>query len=687
MNVNRYHSIVRNFSGHPRPTTCFSIIFVVNLIISHCSLLLADAQITTQSSVTTVSTPSIDRISLSDFEHPHSSVRELDAFGNLSIALSPLRVDTRFVLLQVHSQTWNVTLSYDRPGRPTRPGRFIQGQNVGLIRTFSNTSTVPPKITWLHVSNPNNRSVQVLLLVSEYSHDHAVPGGCNLEFPVRIAPFLRLQVNDLETVLDFQRAAILSDRDDGSLVACDEVVRSIDYRVYYYFLAEGDYSATEYMAGMQRMSTVQDIERYAELAVIPSTGPHTRLRFLTYHGKGVVYNVVATHGGIRTAYVPVATYSCDLSNMNSCRQRSAFLQAWTLIVVSLVGFLICYKGVRLHELQFLLFTFVLAFLISFILVARFTRFGFIDDITTGIVIALAVTGLFFGLWLRYSLKLVIYTVNAMLTALILSNFILFVGLGDLDQFKVPLYFWLYQIFCQLLVILSFGGATKTMHALSGSFVGSYLFIITFEKIVNGSLIYVLVNFVRRAVYDRLYQTQNEIPFQSADFINTCVWALLCLTGVLYQSCQKADVEPPTDDSIERTKRNSKDVTNILAQDRDADIERYNQLTRAAGSKGDKQIESSTSSYGSTSSDSSSGGQANGDAVIIDLPGTPNQTRLRARLASPAYQSTPKSRPDIRDNTNLESSPSKKLRTPNPERLSLLRSPIVNPLNRSNYNAI
>jgi hypothetical protein len=634
---------------------------------------------------TSVTPSSVDRISLADFEHVHSSVRQLLPFTHLSISLHPLRVDTRFALLQVHSQLWNVTLSYDPPNRPQRPNRSVQGQNIGLIRSFRNASFTQPETRWLHLSNPNNKSVQVLLLFSEYSVEHPVPGGCNLEFPVRTAPFLRLSVNEIETVLEFQRASILSDDPSKSAIDCNSLTNLLDYQVYYYFLAEGDYSQSEYMAGMQRMSSISSMQRYGQLAALPATGPHTRMRFLTYHGKGVVYNVIATHGKSRTAYVPIASYACDLHETNSCRQNSAFLHAWTLMVVSLVGLLVCYKGVKLHELQFLLFTFVLAFLVSFILFARFTRLTFVNEVTAAILTGLAVTAVFFGFWLRFTFSTVTFAMNALLSSLIISNFTLFVGLGDLDVFKVALNFWLYQIICILLVTLSFCCARRTLHLLSGPFAGAFLFVVTFEKMVNGSLIYVFVNFVRRAVHDRLYQTNNEIPFQPLDFLNTCLWALLCLTGVLFQTyhhTSKNDCSNVFEQTLNQVRRQSGSSqgskkkaygsVHNSTDDRQLDMQRYNQLTRGA-------LQSSNCV------------EIGGDSVTVNLPSsavnTPVRSRLRSRIATPMHQSTPKRDDMAITIADHESSPSKKTRTPNPERLSLLRSPNVATPDRSNYNAI
>ena len=592
---------------------------------------------------------------------------------------------SRFAIVQAHSQIWNVTFSYDPPGQVSRrPSRLITGTNVGLVQTLQNASNAFRQDTQLYLSNPNNQSFQALVQMAEHSADYPVPGGCNLEFPVRISPFLRLSVGPVETTLEFQRASKLSAQPNQRPPSCESFGSSIEYHVFYYFMKEHDYSPAEYFTAIQRMSSANAIALYGTRVPNPIHTPHTRIRFLSYTGKGVVYNVVATATTatgqvVKTAYIPITTYDCNLLQEKTCRQTTSSLHAYSLLMVSLVGLLICYKGSRLFEIQMLLFSFVIFWLLSFIALSLFTHWNFLNEISLSIVVSIGGTTVLFLVWLRWRLPSICFILNATLFALLLANLFLFAGLGNLYTFKVYINFWLLQLLTILLVIACFYFCIPLLYVLSGSFVGSYLFAITFEKLYNGSLIYILVNFIRRAVYDNLADTNDEIPFQKYDFTTCILWTFLCLTGIAYQTyeIQTNKNEPIGRQSIEKSlnsieigfsktpDRKRSEYESMFEFDKQQDIDRYNRLTRSV-------IESPS----------------------IKNQQTPVRSRIRARLTSPeTFQSTPKAGVEsdqlaisLSFQDNCGSSPSKKLPKPKGERLSLLQSP-QSPLNRSNYNAI
>lgn len=315
--------------------------------------------------------------------------------------------NAEFALVSVHSQVHPVTLAYDDPTKQRfiKRNRKISGLNVGLVALFDSDY---PKRTHLYLRNEHNLKIKVLVLVAQFDGYSPIPGGCNLEFPVNISPFLRLRTAGLNLTLEFQKASlganfrVVSDKPD-----CDFSNNKLTYEIYSYYLKENDYSEQEYFLALKRMSSVQQIEAYGTRLEGQTSGqPKTRVKILAYRGKGVVYSVIASFLNFKIAYSPVVSYDCDLSNSNSCRIYQNWLQICYFLALGLVGLVVCLDASKTLKLQTPYYGFLSGSSIAYTLTARFPQANLLGTSATVLVVGLLFACFWLSLWLKWpSVKL------------------------------------------------------------------------------------------------------------------------------------------------------------------------------------------------------------------------------------------------------------------------------------------
>lgn len=84
-----------------------------------------------------------------------------------------------------------------------------------------------------------------------------IPGGCNMEFDIEIAPYQKLSVeNDMITV-DTQPGSVLAA--NGLPLPCDKQL--VHHRMYRLYLPKQDFTPDTYFEGITSMVTPQDIVR------------------------------------------------------------------------------------------------------------------------------------------------------------------------------------------------------------------------------------------------------------------------------------------------------------------------------------------------------------------------------------------------------------------------------------------
>lgn len=175
-----------------------------------------------------------------------------------------------------------------------------------------------------------DRNLTVLLIAVGYSRVDPVPGGCALEFPLPISPFLRLHLDSpTEISLEFQHARA------GSLAlhptSCSSSFSLLRYDIYLYYLSPTE----DYHRALQLMSDARRMPRHAT-RVHASESPRTRTIFVAYPQTRAIYSVLVRQlyrSGYETAaaYTPVATLGCaDYPQLAACRTSTGSVVALAL---------------------------------------------------------------------------------------------------------------------------------------------------------------------------------------------------------------------------------------------------------------------------------------------------------------------------------------------------------------------
>ena len=321
-----------------------------------------------------------------------------------SISIISSNKNVEFSLVSVHSQINNVTLSYDDPTKEKaiKRDRKITSLNVGLIVFFDNNNY--PKQNSLYLKNENKQKLRVYIRVLQFDGNFPIPGGCNLEFPILISPFLKLTTTKFNLTLEYQKASlgynfrILRDKQD-----CDFSNNQLAYEIYSYYLKENDYSEQEYFLALRRMSKVDLIETYGtklENQIINQ--PKTRVKILAYRGKGVIYNVIVSFLNFKIAYTPVVSYDCDLKDSSSCRTYQNWFEILYFLAFGLTGLLISLDASKHLKYQILYFGFLSGSVVTFILASKYAQFNLVNIYLTISIGGLLTSLIWFLVWFKYS---------------------------------------------------------------------------------------------------------------------------------------------------------------------------------------------------------------------------------------------------------------------------------------------
>ncbi|KAJ8968077.1 hypothetical protein NQ314_002477 [Rhamnusium bicolor] len=137
-----------------------------------------------------------------------------------------------------------------------------------------------------------------------------VPGGCNLHFNTKIAPYQIVFYNDDYIEVESQAPSAYG-------VDCGDNKIQVD--MYHMFLNEYDNKVQPYFDAIIQMITVDNIKLHGR-KIPPGTEffKYRRL-YSSYRGTGEVFAIVATYNNRSSAYVPAVSYGCDLTKWDeSC---------------------------------------------------------------------------------------------------------------------------------------------------------------------------------------------------------------------------------------------------------------------------------------------------------------------------------------------------------------------------------
>ncbi|GIY60213.1 transmembrane 7 superfamily member 3 [Caerostris darwini] len=439
-------------------------------------------------------------------------------------------INVAVIICQAHAQAENLTLS-EQPVASIH--NSISGKNIGFAIKLHNSESVKQ----IRLSNFNQEDVSVLIIITILDSFEPVPGGCNMEFPTEIAPYLRLKSDSLKTYLEYQHASFGSHRDEP-LTRCGLSLPYLTYEIYVLFLEENDFGESEYFKKVELMSNVSSIKEHSSKAKSYSLHPDTRFSFLMYPNLGVVYNVIAKYtlnNEVKeAAYVPVVSYGCapfDFSE-NGCQIIYSFKGKAFLLLLSFYGFIVAFFGHSFIGGSILFLGLLLSFLIGIILIGKYSNFKRESIIELSMVIGILGGLLFLFLWLRFQHPIILFLLNGLVFGFLFTATIFYTPLGNTEIFVNNKNFWSLLSLGILFVSILSIGIPFVMTVIGLSIVGCYVMLLFYDDFVGTRLSYIILNIIKRAVSKNHVFAANDLPFQTKDILMSTLWIVLSLIAVI-----------------------------------------------------------------------------------------------------------------------------------------------------------
>ncbi|CAH0591591.1 unnamed protein product [Chrysodeixis includens] len=432
-------------------------------------------------------------------------------FNNVSKNLS-------FVVFQVHSHLLNITLYKTA----LKPDSQVEGTNVGLVSFLDPTDS-------FHIINKNeNATVRVYISVHGYQEPDPIPGGCNMEFSVPIAPYLDVRTNDDYITVDAAPASLD--------VTCKETpLPNITF--YMMYLPEMNFYADAYFDGIRKLMTLKNILKYG-LEMPASSSPINRRILSAYPGTGVIFTVVATHDIPNTksyaVYVPNYSYGCPSIDDDGCDIMDDMFTQFLSAILLFVGVFVCFFGHRFFKTEMFLAGFFSGVIITYILVAIITV---VDK--PELLAASTLSGVFFGaiwllFWWLYGIPVIAVLLPSLNLGFLLASIFYYRLPGNLAYLQVDFNFWTPFVLVMLLTALAVVSVTYAANILCCAILGAYATVLSLDYYLGSNLKFIIINTIRRAVVPNFNKAMLSPPFQLKDFSMTLLWIILATLGFLFQ---------------------------------------------------------------------------------------------------------------------------------------------------------
>lgn len=446
------------------------------------------------------------------------------------VQAADIPMNVAVLIYQAHSHTENLSMS-EQPKALVH--NSVTGRNIGLAIKLHSTDS--ENQVW--VSNFNQEKVRALIVLTTLDSFGPIPGGCNMEFPTEIAPYLRLKSDTLKVYLEYQHASFGSSRDEP-VTKCGLSLPYITYEFYVLFLEENNFGEEEYFKKVEYMSNVSSIKSHSSKAKSYSLHPDTRFSFMMYPNLGVVYNVIAKYtinNEVKeAAYIPSVSYGCSPLDFteDGCRVRFSFKGKTFLFLLSIYGFVVAFFGHSFIGGVVPFFGLLISFLIGFILIGKYLTFSKETTAELSIIVGLLGGLLFLFLWLWLRHPLVLFLLNGFVLGLLITSTIFYTPLGNAEIFVNDKNFWsLLSVGTLFITILSVA-LPYMMTAFGSSIVGCYLMLLFYDDFIGTRLSYIILNIIKRAVSRNLAFASNDVPFQTKDIIMSVLWIVLSFFSMI-----------------------------------------------------------------------------------------------------------------------------------------------------------
>lgn len=386
-----------------------------------------------------------------------------------------------------------------------------------------------------YVMNPNPENVTVMYAIVAYGAYSPIPGGCNMEFEVEIAPFLKVSYSDAMVEVTAQPAVL-----PGRSCALDMV----SYDVYRLYIPEKDFSAEAYFLSIQSMLTPNDIISYGSVSPVPTYGSIMRRLYSLYAGTGSVYVVLAHSLSGSSAYVPAVTYGCSaIYFTDSCSVLSTTFSKVLCATVLFLGLFTCFYGYMFFRTVLFLAGFMLGSLVAYIGLVQLATLPFGSSVTLSCVVGIGAGASFLFFWWMSGIPVmaIIWLVTPL--GFLAASLAFFVGLGDMQFAQMDLDFWLTFVLVVLSMLALMLPLQQNACIASCAVVGAYAFVVPIDHYLGANLKYIVINTLRRASVPGFSLAVIQPPFETTDGLLALLWFLMAVIGTRVQQIRQANRSP------------------------------------------------------------------------------------------------------------------------------------------------
>ncbi|CAG9782564.1 unnamed protein product [Diatraea saccharalis] len=447
----------------------------------------------------------------------------ISALSTIQLDITDVNDNVSFIIFQVHSHIYNVTVSNNSNMDNSIKGYYVTGNNVGLY------SSTKPKVDIFYIKNPNAFDLSLLVSVYGYGEKDPIPGGCNMEFPMPISPFMRTTYFKNYIFVDAAPARYYKDPD------CLNIT-NVHVEFYLMYLPEKRYDAETYYNGIRNMMSLEKIIKNSY--AIPKTSWTMRRMLSAYSGTGTVYVAVAkdiSKPEYYSVYVPTHNYACTSpDDDNDCEILEDILSKFICAALLFVGLFMCYFGHRFFKTEMFLFGMLSGVLITYIVISIMA-----DLDKSALLSASVLSGVFFGgiwvtFWWFYGIPIIAVTLPALNLGFLLSAIMYNRLPGDILLIQENFNFWTLFLLVTTLSSMILVSMTFVSNILCCAVLGAYAVIYPIDFYLGSNLKYIIINTVRRATVPKFNKAVLLVPFEWRDVLMVIMWIVLAISGFVFQ---------------------------------------------------------------------------------------------------------------------------------------------------------
>ncbi|XP_029669870.1 transmembrane 7 superfamily member 3-like [Formica exsecta] len=497
-------------------------------------ILFLDETTTTLNNTTTYSDSASDdvRTIISLWNHNKNNAFKqrinLIPFSRLNITVIDIPSDIWFIILQIHTFQYNATIAYDKELLDKVSNRSLFGSNIGLYLKTHNVTT-PIQVFLKHY---NLHNLDALLTIVAYDRNAPIPGGCNMEFDIEIAPYQKLRTENEMIIVDTQPASMLGD--NGLPTLCE--TNPVQHKMYRLYLPRQDFTPDTYFEAITSMLTTQDIIQNGD-EIPPILTSAMRRIYSAYTGTGSIYAAIAIHGNYSSAYIPIFTYACSpLLYPETCQVLNDTFAKMICALVLIIGFLLIIIGHKYTYIDRLITSCMMGGIFGYTLAIGISDYSTTINILIGSTSAiLAVT---LSAFLRPACELCTFLSNLPLGFLCACIAYLYAPVWMFYILERDWLFWPMFVSLMLTIAVLLTKMPYIAGIITRVVFGSYFVIIAIDYYTGSNLKYIILTFIRRVTISEFRLAFVYPPYQHADVTLIIIWFVLIIAQFFIQGCAK-----------------------------------------------------------------------------------------------------------------------------------------------------